>query len=505
MIYEYVLYAASQIFLVNNLLLMITGVAIGLFIGAMPGLTVTLGLALVLPFTFGLSPISGIILLTGVYCAGTYSGAITAILINTPGTPSSVTTAWDGYALTKKGRSSEALYIALYASVIGGLISGVFLLLFAPQVAKFALRFGPPEMFSLTFLGLAIIARISGKSPIKGLISAALGLLFASVGIDTISGVPRFNFGMSFLYGGLGVIPVCIGLFAIAEIFLQIEKRSKFIVPEGLHVDGKFPLKKMISYMFLLIKSSIIGVIVGAIPGTGGSVASFIAYDEAKRVSKEPELYGFGSLEGIVASESANNGVTGGTLIPTFTLGIPGSSAAAIYLGALMIHGLTPGPQLFRFQGNLMYTVFFAFFIINVIMYFMGLVACKRAVKIIDIPSSILYPVVLAFCLVGGYAIAGTLVGVGVSLFFGILGYLMLKNGYPPAPMVIALILGPKVEESLRQSLVLSDNNFSIFFTRPISLVFIIIVALTTLIPLLHKSSLIAIFKKDKSKSKNSN
>lgn len=487
MLIDYLSYAASQMFVLQNLLLMIVGVAIGLFIGAMPGLTVTLGLALVLPFTFGLSPISGIILLTGVYCAGTYAGAITAILINTPGTPSSVTTAWDGYALTKQGRASEALHLALYASVIGGLISGIFLLLFAPQVAKLALRFGPPEMFSLTFLGLAVIARISGKHPIKGYISAALGIIFSTVGIDTISGVSRFTFKKAFLYGGLGVIPVCIGLFAIAEIFIQIEKRSKFVVPKDLKVQGKISFKQLIPHTLLLIKSSIIGVVVGAIPGTGGSVASFIAYDEAKRGSKHPEEFGKGSHEGLVASESANNGVTGGTLIPTFTLGIPGSSAAAIYLGALMIHGLTPGPQLFRFQGNLMYTVFFAFFIINIIMLFMGLLACKFAIKIIDIPASILYPVVLAFCLVGGYAITGTLVGVGVSLVFGVIGYVMIKNGFPPAPMVIALILGPKVEESLRQSLVLSDNNPAIFFTRPISLIFIIIVLLTAILPLLKK------------------
>lgn len=485
MISEYLPYAFSQIFQIHNLLLMIGGVAIGLFIGAMPGLTVTLGLALVLPFTFGMTPVSGIIFLTGVYCAGTYAGAITAILINTPGTPSSVTTAWDGYALTKKGKASEALHIALYASVIGGLISGVFLLLFAPQVAKLALRFGPPEMFSLTFLGLAVIARISGKSPIKGFISAFIGLLFATVGIDTISGVPRFNFGQSFLYGGIGVIPVCIGLFAIAEIFIQIEKRSKFIVPDGIVTKGKYSVKNLIPHTFLLIKSSIIGVIVGAIPGTGGSVASFIAYDEAKRSSKHPEEFGKGSHEGIVASESANNGVTGGTLIPTFTLGIPGSSAAAIYLGALMIHGLTPGPQLFRFQGPLMYTVFFAFFVINIIMLFMGLVSCKFAIKIIDIPASILYPVVLSFCMVGAYTITGTLVGVGIALLFGSIGYVMLKNGYPPAPMVIALILGPKVEESLRQSLTLSDNSLSIFFTRPISLIFIIIIVITAVYPFL--------------------
>jgi putative tricarboxylic transport membrane protein len=396
-------------------------------------------------------------------------------------------TSWDGYPLTKQGRASEALDAALKASVIGGLISGLLLLLFAPQVAKWALRFGPPEMFSLTFLGLAVIARVSGNTPIKGLVAAAFGLLFAAVGIDTISGIARFTFGMSSLYGGFDIIPVCIGLFAIAEIFIQIEKRAKYIVPEEIKSAGKYSWKQMIPKTFLLIKASLIGGVVGAIPGTGGSVASFIAYDDAKRSSKNPELFGKGSLEGILVAEAANNGVTGGTLIPTFTLGIPGSSAAAIYLGALMIHGLTPGPQLFQFEGQLMYTIFFAFFFINVIMYFMGSVAAKWALKVLAIPSSILYPVVLAFCLIGGYAVNGTMIGVNVSLFFGVIGYLMLKNGYPTAPMVIAIILGPKVEEALRQSLVLSDNDPSIFFTRPISLTFIIIILLTSIIPVIKR------------------
>ena len=484
---DFLFYAISQIFSLGNLVLVFIGVAVGLFIGAMPGLSVTLGLALTLPFTFGLSSLSGMLLLTGVYCAGTYAGAITAILINTPGTPSSVVTSWDGYPLTKQGRAREALDVALKASVIGGLISGIMLLLFAPQVAKLALKFGPPEMFSLTFLGLAVIARVSGKHPLKGLISAAFGLLFASVGIDTVSGIARFTFGVPSLYGGLDIIPVCIGLFAIAEIFLQIQKRMSYVVPKGLKNNKKVTWKQLLPYTGLLIKSSIIGGIVGAVPGTGGSVASFIAYDDAKRNSKNPELYGSGSIEGITAAESANNGVTGGTLIPTFTLGIPGSSAAAIYLGALMIHGLTPGPQLFRFEGELMYTIFLAFFFINIIMYFMGSLASKWAVNVLSIPSSLLYPVVMAFCLIGGYAVSGTMMGVKVSLFFGILGYFMLKAGYPPAPMVIAIILGPKVEESLRQSLVLSDNDPSIFFTRPISLIFIVIIAFTTFFPMIRR------------------
>ncbi|EHJ93377.1 tripartite tricarboxylate transporter permease [Vreelandella boliviensis] len=500
MLLDYLLHGMTQLFALDMLLLMCTGVAIGLFIGAMPGLTVTLGVALVLPFTFGLDSLSGIILLTGVYCAGTYAGAITAILINTPGTPSSVTTAWDGYPLTNQGKAPDALRLALYASVIGGLISGVFLILLSPQLAKIALKFGPPEMFALTFLGLTVIARVSGSSPIKGLISAAAGLLFATVGIDLISGVPRFSFGMNFLNAGLGVIPACIGLFAIAEVFHQIEKRNKIFIPEIPESSSKInevSWRLLLKHKMLLMKSSLIGVGVGAIPGTGGSVASFIAYDEAKRASKNPELFGKGSYEGLMASESSNNGITGGSLIPTFTLGIPGTSSAAIFLGALMIHGLTPGPDLFRFQGELIYTVFLGFFIVNIIMLFLGSIASKWAISLLKIPNSILYPVVLAFCIIGGYAITGTLTGVGVSLFFGVIGYLMLKNGYPPAPMVIALILGPKVEESLRQSLILSSGDFSIFFTRPISVFFIILVALTTLIPIIRNLKLSKNFKKN--------
>ncbi|WP_035725099.1 tripartite tricarboxylate transporter permease [Gracilibacillus boraciitolerans] len=500
---EYLLAGLGQLFTFENILLMSIGVVIGLFVGAMPGLTVTLGVALVLPFTFGLDSLSGIILLTGVYCAGTYAGAITAILINTPGTPSSVTTAWDGYPLTNQGQASGALRIALYSSVIGGLISGIFLMLFAPpQIAKIALQFGPPEMFTLTFLGLTVIARVSGTSPpIKGLISAAFGLLFASVGIDLVSGVSRFNFGMNFLNAGLNIIPACIGLFAIAEVFYQIERRRKIFIqdmPDHSDTPSNVSWKDLFKHKLLLLKSSIIGVGVGAIPGTGGSVASFIAYDEAKRTSKKPELFGKGSYEGIIASESSNNGITGGSLIPTFTLGIPGTSSAAIFLGALMIHGLTPGPDLFRFQGELIYTVFIGFFIINIIMLFLGFFASKWAINILKIPNSILYPVILAFCIIGGYAIIGTLTGVGVSLFFGVIGYLMLKNGYPPAPMVIALILGPKVEESLRQSLILSSGDISIFFTRPISVLFIIIVVLTTVLPLIRGKKLLNFFRKRK-------
>ena len=456
--------------------------------GALPGLTVTLAVTLVLPFTFDLPPESGIVLLTGVYCAGTYAGSISAILINTPGTPSSVATAWDGYPLTLQGRSFEALSIALHASVLGGLVSAVALIFFAPMLAKTALAFGPPETFALTFFGLTIISRVSGNSLLKGLVSALFGLLIASVGVDPIMGVPRFTFNTFYLYGGVGMIEVFIGIFAIAEIFNQIEKRTE---AGKLSKDGTqkktFRWKEIVPHYWTVIKSSVIGIIIGVIPGTGGSIASFIAYDEAKRSSKEPEAFGKGSLEGIAASESANNGVTAATLIPTLTLGIPGNTVAAIFLGALLIHGLTPGPQLFVNQGGLMYTIMVSFILANVVMYVQGRFALEWFDKIINIPAGILLPIILVMCLIGAYYISNSLNSVIVALIFGCIGYAMIRFEYPTAPMVIAIILGRMVEESMRQSLILSDGSALIFLTRPISLAFFILTVLVTFLPILIK------------------
>ncbi|PWQ99643.1 C4-dicarboxylate ABC transporter permease [Leucothrix arctica] len=486
--FENFLYAISVVFLWENIVLIIVGTAIGMVFGALPGLTVTLAVTLVLPFTFDLSPESGIILLTGVYCSGTYAGSISAILINTPGTPSSAATAWDGYPLTQKGRSLEALSVGLHASVIGGLISAVALIFFAPMLAKTALAFGPPERFALTFFGLTIIARVSGVSLSKGLISALFGLLIASVGVDPIMGVPRFSFNTFYLYGGVGMIEVFIGIFAIAEIFNQIGKRA--VMAQHSKSDSQTKTirwKEIVPHYWTVVKSSVIGIIIGVVPGTGGSIASFIAYDEAKRSSKEPELFGKGSLEGIAAAESANNGVTAATLIPTLTLGIPGNTVAAIFLGALLIHGLTPGPQLFVNQGGLMYTIMVSFIMANIVMYFQGRLALKWFDKIVNIPSSILLPIILTMCLVGAYTISNSLNGVIVALIFGCVGYAMIKFEYPSAPMVIAIILGGMVEESMRQSLILSDGSPMIFLTRPLSLAFFVLTIFVTFSPMVIK------------------
>jgi len=415
-----IIYAISVVFIWQNILLLIIGTAIGMVFGSLPGLTVTLAVTLVLPFTFDLPPESGIVLLTGVYCAGTYAGSISAILINTPGTPSSAATAWDGYPLTREGRSFEALSVALHASVLGGLISAVALIFCAPLLAKTALAFGPPERFALTFFGLTIIARVSGASLSKGFVAALFDLLIATVGVDPIMGVPRFSFNTFYLYGGVGMIEVFIGIFAIAEIFNQIGKNGALgKIAKDTSRKSVIRWSDIVPHYWTICKSSVIGIVIGVIPGTGGSIASFIAYDEAKRASKEPEKFGKGSLEGIAASESANNGVTAATLIPTLTLGIPGNTVAAIFLGALLIHGLTPGPQLFVNQGGLMYTIMFSFIMANIVMYFQGRIALKWFDRIVNIPDVILLPIILTMCLIGAYTISNSLNSVIVALIFG--------------------------------------------------------------------------------------
>ena len=387
--------------------------------------------------------------------------------------------------MTQNGRSFEALSIALHASVLGGLISAVALIFFAPMLAKTALAFGPSEKFALTFFGLTIIARVSGNSMSKGFISALFGLLIASVGVDPIMGVPRFSFNTFYLYGGIGMIEVFIGIFAVAEIFNQIGKRAKAGVLSKSGTQKKvMRWRDIVPYYWTVLKSSVIGIVIGVIPGTGGSIASFIAYDEAKRSSKEPEKYGKESLEGIAASESANNGVTAATLIPTLTLGIPGNTVAAIFLGALLIHGLTPGPQLFVNQGGLMYTIMVSFILANVVMYIQGRFALKWFDKIIDIPPAVLLPVILIMCLIGAYTISNSMNSVIVALIFGVIGYAMIKFEYPTAPLVIAIILGSMVEESMRQSLILSDGSGMIFITRPISLLFLMLSVFVTFWPL---------------------
>lgn len=465
----------ASVFEWNNLIFMFVGVLFGMIIGALPGMSVTLGVALMLPFTFGMEASAGILLLIGVYCSGTYGGSLTAILLKTPGTAASAATAEDGFAMAQQGRANEALNIALYASVMGGLISGIALLFIAPQVASFALKFSAPEYFMLAIFGLTTIAGVSGKSISKGLVMACIGMLVAGIGIDPVSGTTRMYFGLNDLLRGIDIVPVLIGLFAISEMFNQIERRSTQLALDTNFKRKPFKIRQLKEHVKTIVKSSFIGTIVGAIPGTGGGISAFISLNEAKRVSKKPESFGKGNPEAIAAAESGNNGTTGATLIPMLTLGIPGDVVTAVLLGALMIQGLAPGPELFTNHGDLVYTVMIGFIVVNIMMFFVGKFMVKYAEKITLIPSIILYPSVLGLCLVGAYSSNNSMSAVVIALVFGVIGYILPKYGYPLAPLLIAMILGPLAETSLRQSLVFSDGSFLIFFQRPISLVFVVL------------------------------
>ena len=471
----------------NNLLMMFIGVFVGIIIGALPGLSATMGMVLALPLTYDMEPTAAMLLLLGLYCGGVYGGSITAILINTPGTPAAAATVLDGFEMGRRGEGGRGIGISTTASFIGGVVSCVFLCLAAPQIANFALKFAAPDYFALTFFGLTIIASISGKSVIKGLISGALGLLVATVGIDSMAGVTRFAFGSRYLLGGFSSVPVLIGLFAMPMVYLALEKgkaKERVIQKVGKVFPGKEDMKKIFP---LSVIFGTVGTSIGAIPGTGATIASFLSYNEAKRFSKHPEKFGTGIPEGVAAPESANNGVTGGALIPLLSLGIPGDVSTAILIGAFMIQGLTPGPMLFTDSPELVYSIFIGLFIINVFMFILGMAGIRGFTKIVSVPQYILTPMIFIFCVVGSYAINNQFFDVVVMFVFGLVGLAFNRLGIPAAPMVVGLILGNSVESNFRRALIMSKGSVSIFFTRPISLIFILASAVSMLWPLFSK------------------
>lgn len=468
----------------DNILMMLLGVAVGIVLGVLPGVGHVMGIAVLLPFTFVMSPITGMMLLLGVYVGGTYGGSVSAILINTPGTASAAATGLDGYPLALQGKAYPALNVALLGSFVGGLLSVFFLLFAAPQIAKFGLRFGPPEFFMLTIFGLTMIANVSGKDITKGIIMGSFGLLLSTVGMDPMAGVPRFNFGLAELSGGIEIVAVLIGLFSFSEIFRQASvkmgKRSVIDVSKSEKSSG---WRDIIPLKVTILKSTIIGSIIGAIPAIGGPIACFVAYGEARRSSKNPESFGKGNMHGVAAAESANNATTGTTLIPLMTLGIPGDTPTAILLGVLVIHGLNPGPKLFVDHANFAYTIIFAMFAINLIMLIQGKLAIKLFARLAEIDFSLLFPVVMSLCLIGTYSLTNSTYPVIIALIMGIFGFIVQKHGFAPAPLVVGLILGRLTENALRQSLIISGGNVMIFLQRPISLTLFIIIMLVLLLP----------------------
>lgn len=474
-----ILQAFSLFFSLENILVIGIGVAIGTIIGAIPGMTTPMGVALALPFTFSMQPVTGILLLLGVYKGGLYGGSITAILIKTPGTPAASCTVMDGYPLTQKGDAKKALDIALYSSCTADLISNLSLILFAGVLASFALRFGPPEFFTLIVFSLTIIAGVSGPSLAKGILSACLGLLLATIGLDLVYGTERFIFGNYQLMAGLNFIPVLIGLFALPEIIDRATKRAR---PGGSRSQNLGIGATLADYLRVLksvIRGSIFGVILGAIPGIGGAPAAFLSYSEARRTSKNPENFGKGEIEGVAAAEAGNNGVAGATMIPLLALGIPGDVITAVILGAFMIHGLRPGPILFDQNLPMIYAIFMGILLSSAYLLLVGKIAIRFFSRVATVPNRILYPIVFVLCVYGAYAVNNNLFDVLVMLVMGLVGFTMLKLEIPVAPFLIAFVLGPLLEDNFRQSLLIADGDNTIFFRNVICIAFWILTCLS--------------------------
>jgi len=467
------------------LLLLFIGTIAGIIVGCLPGFTITMGAALVLPLTFGMTSIQGLCAMIGVLVGGLAGGQISGILLGIPGTPSSVATVFDGHPMSKNGEPGTALALGTWASFFGGIISAFVLMFFTPPLADIALKFGPWEFFSLVLFGLTIIASLSGKSLTKGIVSGLLGLIAATFGVDPMIGIPRFSFGLHSMEGGFSFLPVLIGLFAFSQLMRNLEKRETseaLVEAANLSFSSTKVLKTIFKQPVNLIRSSLIGVFVGALPGAGGSIANILSYDQAVKASKYPEKFGTGIPDGIIASESANNGVGGGGLTPTMALGVPGDAVSAIMMGALILHGIQPGPLLIVEFPDLVYGVFVAFFLAHFFMLGLQLYGIRLFVRLTRIPLYVLIPSILVLCAVGSFAIHNRFFDIWVLLIFGGLGYMMVKYKYPLAPAILGVILGPLAEVNFRRAL-MTEDDLSLFVTRPISLAFLILAFVSLLYP----------------------
>jgi putative tricarboxylic transport membrane protein len=469
------------------LLVIIAGVCVGILGGAMPGISPSMAVALLLPFTFGMSPSMGLVMLCAIYLAANYGGSITAVMINTPGTPSAVVTSFDGYPLTRKGQAGTALGISLVASVVGGFIGIAILVLFSAPLAKFALKFWPAEYFALAILGLSTIASLGGGRWLESFIAVLLGLLLNTIGLDPLSGVSRYTFDVLRLYDGFSFIPVLIGLFALSEVFSGIES-GEIGRPPVAPDREKSPWPTLRDYLKLkysMLRAGVLGTVIGIFPGAGGTIASFIAYDVEKRLSKNPEEFGKGAPAGVAAAEASNSSSVGGALVPLLTLGIPGSSSAAVLIGALMIHNLQPGPELFTKHPQIVYTLFSSLLVANVFILVLGLLGARLWIKAALIPKRLLYPLIFAFSFIGSYAVRSSVFDVGVCLVFGLVGWLLSRAKFPVSPVVLGMILGTMIEKNLRATLMM--GGFSLFVQRPLSLTLLFLALASVAVPLLRE------------------
>lgn len=471
------LLAIPDVFTLGNLLFAMAGISIGFIFGAIPGIGGNTAIGLLIPFTFYMDPMVGIVSLLAIGKGTSFGGSVPSILLNMPGTSQAAMTAIDGHQATRKGRSKKALHTALYASVGGDLLSDLVLLLSAPPLAAIALQVGPPEYAAIILFALMIIGALVGSSPVKGLIAAALGLLLATVGRDIFSGMPRLTFGITNLEDGIALVPLLLGLMVVSEILIQL--RREILWPtHGLAMQRLDPNEEGLRFAELrglvvtILRSGSIGTVIGAIPGLGATVGAVLSYNVTKRLAKPQHEVGRGGLRGVAAAEAGNSAGTGANLIPLVTLGIPGNVEAALVLGAFMIHGLTPGPFLMQQQGPLVYAIILSLILANVLLLFMGLGFLKVARYILMVPKRLLLPMILLITTVGAYAVSRNLFDVTLMFGFGIFGYFMRRLGFSPIPMVIAFLLGGLLENGVRRALILSGGDLLIFVGSPISILF---------------------------------
>ncbi len=470
----------SLIFQPLTFALMVFGVVVGIIIGALPGLTASMGIILLLPLIYRLQADTALVMLCGLFCGGMYGGSISAILLKTPGTPSASATVLDGYPLCEQGKAGKALGVSTVSSFIGGIISTVCLILIAPQLAKVALKFQAADYFSLSIFGLTIMASSSGKNVVKGLVAGCIGLLVSCVGIDGIVGVNRLTFNNMYLAGGFSLLPVLIGIFAISEVLTQVQNpaaTSGTSVQEVRNIIPNFTELK--GFLPAAVIGGVLGVFIGIIPGTGGAIACFLAYNLAQKFSKDKKLFGKGALSGIAAPESANNATTGGALIPMLCLGVPGDVVTSVMLGALILIGVRPGPLLFVENVGIVNSIFAGMIIIQFLMLGFGLVCARFSPLILKVSYLILMPIIMVLCVVGSFSLNNALYDVTVALVFGVIGCYMKRWGYPGAPLVLGVILGPLAEENLNRALLVNNNSWSVFVQRPISLTFLVLAVIS--------------------------
>lgn len=491
---------ALEVLTFTNLMWLTIGSLVGALLGALPGMSATTGIAIFLPLTFSLEPVTGLITLGAIYVTASYGGNITAVLINTPGTSDSLFMTLDGYPMTVRGEGLRAIGITTFSAFIGGIIGCVALLFIAPPLAQIAVKFGPLELFLTTMMGIVIIIGLSKDGMLNGLLSASLGLLCALIGLDGVTGMPRFNFGIEQLYDELPLLPVVLGLFAVSQVLLMVVDKSDTIAIDNSAMKGS-PFLSMKDHMSMLvnnIRSSIIGTIVGIIPAAGTTVSAGISYNIAKKTNKHPETFGKGNEQGLASVSATNNAVVGGSLVPLLTLGIPGNGTSALFLGGLLIHGLAPGSQLFTKHADTAYGLFIGLILANFFILLIGLFGAPFYAKVTMIPKSILIPIVGAFCILGAYTYRNLAFDMYLILFFGIIGYYMIKANFSMAPFVLAFVLGKNAEIQLRRAIMLYSTNIGSKLLSPLPFILVMVNLVFLISP--FWDDIIRFFKKDKEK-----